>query len=79
MKLRRLFKLFAIVLLAVLAVIPVHAYAEEGEYDKINTLLALNMAIVSVNTIVSTNDRIVLDQEYDNIINKFLVDESPST
>lgn len=39
------------------------------KYDPVNTLLALNMAVVSVKTIVSTKDRIVLDQEYRNIIN----------
>jgi len=32
-------------------------------------MLTLNMAIVSVYNIVSTQDRIVLDQEYENIIN----------
>ncbi len=35
-----------------------------------NTMLALNMAIVSIHRIVSTQDRIVLDQEYNNIINR---------
>ena len=40
-----------------------------GEYDPQNTMLALNMAIVSVHRILATQDRIVLDQEYQNIIN----------
>lgn len=33
-------------------------------------MLALNMAIVSIHKIVTTQDRIVLDQEYNTIINK---------
>ena len=45
------------------------AYSEEN-YDPQHTILALNMAIVSVHKIVTTKDRIVLDQEYNNIINK---------
>lgn len=32
-------------------------------------MLALNMAIVSVHRILATTDRIVLEQEYQNIIN----------
>ena len=42
---------------------------DEEAYDPLNTMLALNMAIVSVNKVVTTQDRIVLDQEYNNIIN----------
>ena len=42
----------------------------EEKYDPQNTMLALNMAIVSVHRIVTTEDRIVLQHEYDNIINK---------
>ncbi len=38
-------------------------------YDPQHTMLALNMAIVSVNRILSTEDRIVLEQEYQNVIN----------
>lgn len=38
-------------------------------YDPQHTMLALNMAIVSVHRILSTEDRIVLEQEYTNIIN----------
>ena len=45
------------------------AHSEEN-YDPQHTMLALNMAIVSVHKIVTTKDRIVLDQEYNNIINK---------
>ena len=48
------------------------ALAEEqlakGQYDPMHTLQCLNMAIVSVKTVISTQDRIVLDQEYRNII-----------
>ena len=47
---------------------PVRAEAQE-DYDPQFTMLTLNMAIVSVYNIVSTQDRIVLDQEYENIIN----------
>ena len=43
------------------------SYAEE--YDTQHTVLALNMAVVSVNRINSTQDRITLDYEYKNIIN----------
>ena len=44
------------------------ARAQE-DYDPLNTMLTLNMAIVSVHRIVKTKDRIVLEQEYQNIIN----------
>ena len=44
------------------------AHAEEI-YDPQHTMLALNMAIVSVHRILATKDRIVLEQEYQNIIN----------
>ena len=40
-----------------------------ADYDPQHTMLALNMAIVSIHKIVATQDRIVLDQEYSNIIN----------
>ncbi|MBR1657415.1 MAG: sel1 repeat family protein [Synergistaceae bacterium] len=56
-----------LVLLTVSASSP--AYPEE-EYDPQHTMLALNMAIVSIHRIVSTQDRIILDQEYNTIINK---------
>ena len=41
----------------------------EEEYDPQHTMLALNMAIVSIHRILTTQDRIVLEQEYQNIIN----------
>ena len=44
------------------------AYAED--YDPQHTMLALNMAIVSIHRIISMQDRIILDQEYNTIINK---------
>ena len=43
--------------------------ADAAPYDPINTLCALNMAIASVHRITAAADRIVLDQEYKNIIN----------
>ena len=45
------------------------AHAEEI-YDPQHTMLALNMAIVSINRILTTKDRVVLEWEYDNIINR---------
>ena len=46
------------------------SFAEDSQdYDPQNTMLALNMAIVSVHRILSTQDRLILDQEYQNIIN----------
>ncbi len=45
------------------------AYTEDN-YDPQHTMLALNMAIVSIHRIISTQDRIILDQEYNTIINK---------
>ena len=42
--------------------------ASEG-YDPQNTMLALNMAVVSVHRILATQSRAVLDDEYQNIIN----------
>ena len=44
------------------------AHAEEI-YDPQHTMLALNMAIVSVHRILATQDRIIFEQEYQNIIN----------
>ena len=44
------------------------AYTAE-EYDPQHTMLALNMAIVSVHRILATQDRLILDQEYQNIMN----------
>ena len=43
------------------------SYAED--YDPQHTMLALNMAVVSVHRILATQSRAVLDDEYQNIIN----------
>ena len=60
-------RLAAIIVIIVSLSSPVHA---EEPYDPQHTMLALNMAIVSIHRIVSTQDRIILDQEYNTIINK---------
>jgi len=44
-------------------------------YDPLLTLAALNMAIVSLHRITSTRDRVILDQEYKNIINNLRMGE----
>ena len=41
-----------------------------AEYDPQHTMLALNMAIVSVNSILISHDKAVLEWEYSNIINR---------
>jgi hypothetical protein len=43
--------------------------AGEKDYDPLSTLLALNNCITSISKIKTYNDRIILNQEYDNIIN----------
>ncbi|MGI6076359.1 MAG: hypothetical protein ACOYD9_08385 [Pyramidobacter sp.] len=76
MKRLRWFKgLSALLLAALMAAAPTLSVAGEAEedYDPINSLLTLNMAVVSVRKIISTEDRIVLDQEYDHIINDLAV------
>ncbi|MDR1137524.1 MAG: sel1 repeat family protein [Synergistaceae bacterium] len=55
--------------LLISALSPASAAAPDTPYDPANTLSALNMAIASVHRITATEDRIVLDQEYKNIIN----------
>lgn len=59
-------KLFVALCLSLLMFGAVHA---EEIYDPQHTMLALNMAIVSVHRILTTGNRIVLEQEYQNIIN----------
>ena len=44
-------------------------FAEVNNYDPQHTMLALNMAIVSINKMLTTKSRVVLEQEYQNIIN----------
>lgn len=48
------------------------SYADD-EYDPQHTMLALNMAVVSVHRILSAQDRIILDAEYQNIINNLSI------
>ena len=52
-----------------LSLLMFRAACAEENYDPQHTMLALNMAIVSVHRILTTGDRIVLEQEYQNIIN----------
>ena len=59
-------KVLAAVCLAVFMFGAAHA---EEIYDPQHTILALNMAIVSIHRILATQDRIILEQEYQNIIN----------
>lgn len=61
--------LFSLAVMLIVISSSVPAYPEE-KYDPQNTILALNMAIVSFHRITTTQDRIVLQHEYDNIINK---------
>ncbi|MBR4196903.1 MAG: hypothetical protein IKQ95_09360 [Synergistaceae bacterium] len=60
------------IIVAVIAVIFVSS-PSHAEYDPQHTMLALNMAIVSVNRILTTQDRTVLDWEYENIINRLAI------
>ena len=48
---------------------------ENKNYDPLLTMTALNMAIVSLHRITSTKDRLILDQEYKNIINNLRMGE----
>ena len=48
---------------------PSEGFAASEGYDPQNTMLALNMAVVSVHRILATQSRAVLDDEYQNIIN----------
>ncbi|MBQ6773003.1 MAG: hypothetical protein IJP48_02960 [Synergistaceae bacterium] len=57
-----------LVTLLILIVIESSAHSEQA-YDPQHTMLALNMAIVSVHKILTAQDRTVLEQEYNNIIN----------
>ena len=51
-----------VLVLAVVISLPSFAYSEEANYDPQYTMLALNMAIVSVHRILSANDRLILNQ-----------------
>ena len=51
------------------AAYPAEEFSSSEGYDPQNTMLALNMAVVSVHRILATQSRAVLDDEYQNIIN----------
>ena len=46
-----------------------------SEYDPLLTMSALNMAIVSLHRITSSGDRLILDREYEGIINNLKMAE----
>ena len=46
-----------------------------SEYDPLLTMSALNMAVVSLHRITSSGDRLILDREYDTIINNLRMGE----
>ena len=48
---------------------------KKNDYDPLLTMTALNMAIVSLHKIISTKNRLVLNQEYNNIINNLRMGE----
>ena len=56
----------------IFVMLAISSHAEEP-YDPQHTMLALNMAVVSVHRILSTKDRIILDAEYQNIINNLSI------
>lgn len=62
-------KIIFIIVLVSLMSNPSLAAQNAEEYDPQHTMLALNMAIVSVHRILATQDRLILDQEYQNIMN----------
>ncbi len=62
-------KLVSVLMIMIFALSSVPAFSAEEDYDPQHTMLTLNMAIVSIHRILSTQDRIILEQEYQNIIN----------
>ncbi len=62
------FLLMSFILTVLIFVQPLNVHAEDKHYDPQHTVLALNMAVVSIHRILSTNDRAILDTEYRNII-----------
>ena len=46
-----------------------------ADYDPLLTMSALNMAVVSLHRITSSGDRLILDREYDSIINNLRMGE----
>ncbi|MBR0034126.1 MAG: hypothetical protein IJP54_00465, partial [Synergistaceae bacterium] len=66
----RLRFIFSVVLALIISVAPPPQLVFSAEeYDPLHTISALNMAAVSINRILSTQDRIVLDQEYTAVMN----------
>lgn len=63
-------KIFLSAIIFVMLISDSHA---EESYDPQHTMLALNMAVVSVHRILSAQDRIILDAEYQNIINNLSI------
>ena len=58
---------------SILAVMFASPAKSETDYDPQHTMLALNMAVVSVHRILAAESRIVLDDEYQNIINNLSI------
>ena len=63
-------KIFLSAIISAMLISDSHA---EDSYDPQHTILALNMAAVSVHRILSAQDRITLDAEYQNIINNLSI------
>ena len=63
-------KIFLSAIIFVMLISDSHA---EESYDPQHTMLVLNMAVVSVHRILSAQDRIILDAEYQNIINNLSI------
>ncbi len=59
----------AYIMILVMAVLSAPVRLSAQDYNPHNTMLALNMAVVSVHRILTTQSRAVLDDEYQNIIN----------
>ncbi len=60
-----------LVLIIMLVLFATQSFAQD--YDSQYTILALNMAIESINRIIATKDRITLDYEYRNIISNLKI------
>ena len=65
-----MYRIFLLLLIILIFLSPSNIFASQNdEYDPIQTVLALNYAKVSLVKVISYNDVIILEQEYDNIIN----------
>ena len=62
-------KFFAALLICLVTTSSAYSESKSEEYDPQHTMLALNMAIVSVHKILTAENRAILEQEYNNIIN----------